>query len=285
MSKVFTVSRDEIVHHIKLTCQIPSVIEGIVTHKIIASRAAEAGIKVKLEELQQGADSLRLINNLQKSEDTWSWLQKYSLSLDEFEESVYANIISGKLAEHLFADKVEPLFFEHQLNYAGVVMYEVILDDEDLALELFYALTEGEIGFPEVARQYIQDTELRRAGGYRGILYRKDLKPEISAVVFAATPPQILKPIVTSKKAHLILVEEIIQPQLDDTLRYKIIADLFAAWLKQQIEQVEIVKYLDEVNQADGGSCKENVDSENLAANSEAKLPNGLIANKPEDFQ
>ena len=48
-----------------------------------------------------------------------------------------------------------------------------------------------------------------RCGGYRGILQRKDLKPEISAAVFAATPPQILKPIVTSIGAHLILVDEV----------------------------------------------------------------------------
>jgi parvulin-like peptidyl-prolyl isomerase len=162
------------------------------------------------------------------------------LSLDEFEESVYATVVSSKLAQHLFADKVEPFFVEHQLDYAQVVMYEVVLDDQDLAMELFYAIAEGEISFPsEVAHQYIQDTELRRTGGYRGTLSRKALKPEISAAVFAATPPQILKPIVTSSGSHLIWVEELIQPRLDDTLRYKILSDLFSEWLKQQIEQFE----------------------------------------------
>jgi len=96
------------------------------------------------------------------------------------------------------------------------------------------------MSFYEVAHQYIQDTELRRSGGYRGILQRKDLKPEISAAVFAATPPQILKPIVTSIGAHLILVEEIVQPKLDERLRYKLVSDLFYEWLKGQIEQFEV---------------------------------------------
>jgi parvulin-like peptidyl-prolyl isomerase len=107
-------------------------------------------------------------------------------------------------------------------------------------MELFYALQEDEIKFPEIAHQYIQDTELRRSGGYRGVQNRKDLKPEISAAVFAATPPKILKPIVTSSGTHLILVEELIQPPLDESLRYKILSDLFSEWLKQQIEQSEI---------------------------------------------
>lgn len=84
------------------------------------------------------------------------------------------------------------------------------------------------MSFYEVAHQYIQDKELRRKGGYRGIVRRKELKPEISAAVFAAKPPQVLKAIVTSSEVNLILVEEIIQPELDNKLRYQILSDLFA---------------------------------------------------------
>jgi len=73
MSQTITISRDEILHQIKLSCQIPSVIEGILTHKIIARAAEEAGIK-EPEELQQ-ADSLRLMSNLRSADTTWSWLQ------------------------------------------------------------------------------------------------------------------------------------------------------------------------------------------------------------------
>ena len=245
MSHAITISAQDILQQVKLSCQIPSIVEGIVTHKIIASAADEAGIKVETEELQKVADSIRLMGKLKSADDTWAWLQKHGLSLDDFEEVIYNNVISGKLAQHLFADKVEPFFVGHQLDYAGVVMYEVVLDDEDLAMELFYAIQEGEMSFYDVAHQYIQDTELRRAGGYRGILRRKELKPEISAAVFAAKPPQVLKPIVTSSGVNLVFVEEIIQPQLDKTLAYKIGADLFSEWVKQQTEQVELNVALD----------------------------------------
>jgi parvulin-like peptidyl-prolyl isomerase len=170
MSQAITITSEDILHQVKLSCKIPSVIEEIVTRKIIASAAAEAGIKVETEELQKAADNIRLMGKLKSADDTWAWLQKHGLSLDDFEELIYNNVISGKLAQHLFADKVEPFFVEHQLDYAGVVMYEVVLDDEDLAMELFYGIQEGEMSFYEVAHQYIQDTELRRKGGYRGIV-------------------------------------------------------------------------------------------------------------------
>ena len=241
MAEVMTISHDEILYQLKLSCLIPSTVEGVVTRKVITRVASEQGIKAEPNELQQAADSLRLLNKLQSASDTWLWLQQHNLSLDEFEELVQTTVISSKLANHLFADRVEPFFVEHQLDYAQAVMYEVILEDEDLAMELFYSIQEEEVSFHEVAHQYIQDVELRRCGGYQGLITRANLKPEVSAAVFAATPPQLLKPFVTSKGAHLILVEELIQPELNESLHYKILSDLFLEWLKQQVEPIDTI--------------------------------------------
>jgi parvulin-like peptidyl-prolyl isomerase len=245
MSQAITISAQDILQQVKLSCQIPSLVEQIVTRKVVMDAAAEAGIKVEDEELQQAADQIRLISKLKTADETWEWLKKNCLSLDDFEEMVYTNVMSGKLAQHLFGDKIEPWFVEHQLDYAGAVIYEVVLDDEDLAVELFYALQEGEISFFEIAQQYIQDTELRRRGGYRGIVRRNEMKPEISAAVFAAKSQQVLKPIVGAKGVHLILVEEVIKPQLNEKLRYQILSDLFPGWIKQKIEEVDVVTDLE----------------------------------------
>ncbi|MBW4641938.1 MAG: peptidylprolyl isomerase [Goleter apudmare HA4340-LM2] len=244
MSQSITINSEDILNQVKLSCKMPELFEQIITRKIITAAVAEAGIKVETEELQKAADQIRLINQLSSADDTWAWLGKNCLSLDDFEEIVYTNVVSSKLATHLFAGKAEPYFFENQLDYTGVVMSEVVFDDEDLAIELFYAIKEGETSFYNVANQYIQDTELRRKCGYLGVVKRKDLKPEISAVVFAATPPQILKPIVTSKGSHLILVEEIIQPELKNILRLQIISDLFAEHIKQLVKETEVCSEL-----------------------------------------
>jgi parvulin-like peptidyl-prolyl isomerase len=244
MKNIWKVSVEEIIYHLKLSRQIPSILEAIATQKIINDAAQKAGIEIEISELQQAADNLRLVNNLIKAEDTWAWLEKHHLSLDDFEEIAKTSLLSAKLASHLFINKVEPFFYAHQLDYTGAVTYEVVLDDEDLALELFYALQEGEISFQEVARQYIQNPELRRAGGYQGIRQRSDFRPEIAAAVFAATPPQILKPIITLKGVHIIAVEEIIKPELDEQLRIQIMRNFFTNWLQQQIADVEIVAHL-----------------------------------------
>jgi parvulin-like peptidyl-prolyl isomerase len=235
MLKTFFISQEEIFHQIKLSSLIPTLVEGI-----LANAAREQGIEVEPVELQQAADSFRVTNGLQSVEQTWLWLQKHGFSLDDFEELIYTSVVSSKLAQHLFAQQIEPFFIEHQLDYTQVVMYEIVLDDKDLALELFYAIAEREISFSEAAHQYVQDTELRRCGGYRGILHRSDLKPEISFAIFSTTPPQLLKPITTSGGIHLIMVEEFIQPQLDEKLRYEILWELFSQWLKLQLQEFEV---------------------------------------------
>lgn len=241
MSNIFTVTSDEILHQLKLSCQIPSTVEEILSRKITAHVAQKVGIQVEREELQQAADRLRLSTGLHTTKATQQWLQQNRLSLDDFEDLIRTTVLPSKLAEHLFADKVEAFFTEHQLDYAQAILYEVVLNDKNFAMKLFYAIQEGEMSYYEAAHQHIQGTELGRIGSYRGALRRTDLKAEISAAVFAATPPQVLKPITTSVGVHLILVEELIQPQLDNILRQTILSDLFSDWLKKQIEQSEVV--------------------------------------------
>jgi parvulin-like peptidyl-prolyl isomerase len=244
MPEHLTIAESDIILSLKFSCQIPDVVKAIATQKIITDAAQEQGITVTPEELQQEGDDLRLTKKLVKAKDTWTWLENHHLSVNEFEELVHNKVLSKKLANHLFSEQVERFFYQHHLDYVAATTYEVVVPDRDLALELFYALEEGEVSFPEIARLYITDSELRRTYGYQGVRYRKDFRPEIAAAVFAASPLQVLKPITTSKGVHLIWVEEIIQPQLNEQLRQKIIIELFQAWLKQQIAAMTIVTQL-----------------------------------------
>ncbi len=239
------ISSLDIIHKLKLSCQIPEMMEAITSQKIIAETARDLDITVTSEEIQKEGDNLRLTHKLVKAKDTWAWLKKHHLSLDELEELVRNNILSQKLAKHLFSPHVEKFFYERQLDYVAAATYEVVFENRNLALELFYALEEDEITFQEIARQYISEPELRRAGGYQGVRYRKDFRPDIVAPVFAASPPQLLKPITTPKGVYLIWVEEIIQPQLDEQLREQIIDELFTDWLNLQVEKTEIIIQLE----------------------------------------
>jgi hypothetical protein len=240
MSEVLTFTPEDMFDQLRFFAQIPTLNEKIITHEVVTRVSSELGIIVESEELQQAVDNWRLIKQLDSVEETQIWLQKHHLTLNELGELISATVLSSKLAQHLFGEKIQPYFLDYQLNYMQAAIYEIVLDDRDVAMELSYAIDEGDISFFEAAYQYIQDPELSRIGGYKGTIHRKDLKPEISASVFAATPPQTLKPIITSSGVHLIKVEEIAKPQLDEVIRQKILSELFDTWLAQQIKQFEV---------------------------------------------
>lgn len=218
---------EDLLKEIKLSLQLPHLTEAIRIHKMIAEAAEEEGIKPDAAALQAAADQIRVSNNLKSAAETYAWLENHSLSMDDFEEIALRSCLRIQLAEHLFADKIEPYFVQHKLDYMSAVLYEVVFDDEDVAMEVYYALQAGETTFPQVAHEYIKELTLRRVGGYLGELYRSELSPEVSAAVFSANPPQILKPTISAQGIGILFVEEIHPTFLDTELRTKILFDLF----------------------------------------------------------
>jgi parvulin-like peptidyl-prolyl isomerase len=170
------------------------------------------------------------------------------MSLDDLEAIAEQAVLAEKLAVYLFDDPAtEQHFFENRVHYATAVIHNVIFTDVDLAAELFYAIQEGETTFPAIAHQYITDSELRRRGGYQGIVRRKDLPPEVSAAVFAAAAPQILHPIIVQNHAYLIFVEEVVQPELDQALKSSIRAELFNKWIHRQLKPIDIPEMMNQL--------------------------------------
>lgn len=225
----------DLIYEARIAGRIPELVKGVLRRQIVTARAQADSIAPTPAELQAAADRFRIENNLASAEATQAWLNKNLLSIDDFEDIITHNLVADKLAQHLFGDRVKEYFYQNSLDYTKAIIYEVILADRDLAMEIFYSIQEGDLSFADVAHQYITDTELRRRGGYLGKVGRKQLRPEISAAVFAAKPPQLLEPLVTAIGVHLIQVEEIIQPELDPALDRQIRAELFNGWLDEAI--------------------------------------------------
>jgi parvulin-like peptidyl-prolyl isomerase len=233
------IKEKDLIYEAKIAGKISGLVQNIRRRKIIATQIKKAEIEPTSAELQQAADRFRIINKLETTEATKKWLEDGDFSLDDFEYIVTQDLLAQKLAEHLFGDRVEQFFHQNLLDYSGAILYEVILEDRELAMEIFYSLQEGDLSFADVAHQYIDVLELRRRGGYVGKVSRKQLHPEISAAVFAAKPPQLIKPITTAVGVHLIQVEEIITPNLDERLYQQILAEMFDRWLDHKIAEIE----------------------------------------------
>lgn len=241
MTKTITrieIKDKELIYEAKISGKMAGLIQSILRRNVIADQIEKYEIELTSTDLQQAADKFRIVHKLETTEATKQWLESGNFSLDDFEYIVTQDLLAHKLAEHLFGERVEQFFHQHLLDYSGAILYEVILEDPDLAMEIFYSLQEGDLSFAVVAHQYSSDLELRRRGGYIGKVSRKQLHPEISAAVFAAKPPQLIPPITTAVGVHLIQVEEIITPKLDEQLYSQILAQMFDRWLDDKVAGV-----------------------------------------------
>jgi parvulin-like peptidyl-prolyl isomerase len=232
------ISDADILEQVKISRKMPEITEQIIMNRIIREEAEKAGIKVEVKELQEAADDFRSRNNLIRAKSTQIWLAMNHLSLDEFENIIRLELLSNKLRDFVVSDKVEEYFYQHQLDFDRVVLYEVILENKELAAELYYSVREGEIKFQDVAGKYIGDIDMRRKSGYLGSIRRKKLNPALLSIFSVNFYPQIIKPISTTLGFHLLWVEEIIKGTLDKEIHSEIQTRIFNEFLISKIKNL-----------------------------------------------
>jgi parvulin-like peptidyl-prolyl isomerase len=228
------ISSEDILTQVKIESMVPSISEKIILRRIIEDEAAQAGIIATVDDLQTAADDFRIKNGLTSSKRTEIWLKLNQLSLDEFEAMIRFQLLSNSLKKNVLGNKVESYFYQNQMDFDKAVLYEVVLKNQELATELYYAVREGEIRFQDAASKYIEDEELKYSGGYLGGIRRKDISPELLSVFSVANPPQVAKPITTAKGHHLIWVESLMKAELNPETFEEIQEQLFMKFLAEK---------------------------------------------------
>ncbi|WP_367997182.1 peptidylprolyl isomerase [Planktothrix pseudagardhii] len=226
---------EEIISFLKRNLEFKEVYQKILSQKVINQVAEERGIIVTAEEIQNQANQQRYAKRLEKAADTLAWLADQMITSDDWEAGIREHLLAQKLAESLFTKDVEKYFIQNRLNFEQVSLYQIIVPYERLARELFYQIEEEEISFYHAAHLYDIEPGRRERCGYEGQLYRWGLKADFAAIVFAATPGEILSPVKTDQGYHLILVEEFIQAELTIERTQEIIQKLFKDWLASEL--------------------------------------------------
>ena len=230
-----SIEPDEMIRFLKGRLQIKDLCHNILCQKVVRQAAEERGIEVSTEEVEEEANRQRYAKRLEKAADTLSWLADQMVTADDWEGGIYHHLLTQKLADTLFDSDVEKSFVQNKLDYEQALLYQIILTDEPFAQELFYQIEEAEISFYHAAHLYDIEKRRRLLCGYEGRIYRKNLKADLAAVVFGATPGEITGPITTEQGYHLVMVEEFIEPELTQERHQEIKQRMFQEWLLSEL--------------------------------------------------
>ncbi|MBD2594557.1 peptidylprolyl isomerase [Nostoc spongiaeforme FACHB-130] len=237
LSKILLES-EEVMQFLKKEMRLKEVYQQILFHKIIRQAAEARDITVTPSEIETEAEKQRRERHLERAADTLEWLADQLITPEDWERGICDRLLSHKLAQVLFADEVEHFFQQNRAEFEQVILYQMIIDSETLAQELYYQIEDGEISFYHAAKIYDIDIHRRRKCGYEGIVNRFALQPDIATVVFRAAPQHVTLPYKTEQGYHLFLVEELISAELTKERYQEIMNKMFLHWLNTELQYI-----------------------------------------------
>jgi parvulin-like peptidyl-prolyl isomerase len=106
-----------------------------------------------------------------------------------------------------------------------------------IAQEIYFRVNEGEQNFALLAREYSQGPEAQ-TGGLVGPAELGTLHPTLARVLSVSKPEQLWAPMQLGSWWVLIRLEKFIPAQLDETMRQRLLDELFQNWLQEQLENL-----------------------------------------------
>lgn len=226
------ISEEEIVKALKYNFQLKDICNQIIYQDKIQQIASKLDIIITPQEIQIEADQRRYRQRLIHIQDTLDWLNNALMSPEDWETSIHCYLLTKKLAEKLFKNQVEQYFQNNIREFEQIVLYQIVVPYELLAQEIFYQIEEAEMSFYEAAHLYDIDENRRRTCGYEGIVYRRNLHPDLANVAFSAKVGEVMTPICLQQTSHILLVEDFIPAELTTARYEEILNHLLQSWLE-----------------------------------------------------
>lgn len=181
---------------------------------------------------QQLYQQWSLVTDAQQQE----WRSHYGLSAAEFEQLATRSLRIEKFQQQSWAHQIESYFLQRKHDLDQVVYSLLRTQDQDIAQELYFRISEGEAPFAELALQYSQGIE-KQTGGLLGPVELGTLHQNLAELLYTSRIGHV-QPSKLGEWCMIIRLEKRIPAQLDESMRQRLLQEKFEAWLEQQIQQL-----------------------------------------------
>ncbi len=236
-----TIQQDDIIARLKLSGAWFEALDELEADALVAKLAADQGLSVSDDELQQAFDTFRVDAELLKADETNTWLAESGISVEQVEAALEANILREKLAEKLIDDaKIEAHYNQNPGDFEFAQISQLAVADAGAAEELALSIREEDEDFAALAKQHSLDEQTKQGGGYLGRISRDDaggLPGDVSDRVFASSANEIIGPCELPGNVHMIIcVHEVGRAALDDDLKAELRSELLESHLAELAE-------------------------------------------------
>lgn len=210
--------------------------EVIIDHAI-------ADIECSPEEQQAALEKFAAQHQLTSAEAQQAWLKSQDLTPEDLQAIAERPIKVEKFKQSTWSNKVENYFVSRKSSLDHTVYSLIRTKNGGLAHELYFRILEGEQSFAEIAREYSEGPE-SRTGGLLGPVPLSQPHPAISKLLSVSQPGQLWAPRPLAEWMVIIRLEKFIPAQLDESMRRRLIDELFETWLREQVVAAGVLQPL-----------------------------------------
>jgi len=231
----FTFASSEIVPLLAGYQMLPQLLREMIIDEAIASiECSDAEI---LSAVQQFCER----NQLNSAEKTQAWQEFHGMTAEQLHSLAIRGLKVEKFKQATWGNKLESYFLSRK-GQLDKVYYSLIRTQElEIAQELFFRLQESEQSFAELAREYSQGPEAQ-TGGIIGPLEMSAVHPNLAKMLSVTQPGKICPPMRVGEWIVIVRLEKLIPASLDELTRQRLLNELFATWLQEQLQKVGSIR-------------------------------------------
>ncbi len=211
---------------------LPQLLRELVTDQAIAE------IGCTLEEQAQCLQQFCQQQQISSAAEKQAWLAKNHLTERQLASLVTRPLRLERYKQATWGPKLESYFLQRKSHLDRAIYGLIRLQDLGIAQELYFRISEGEQSFALLAREYSQGPEAQ-TGGMVGPAELGTLHPTLAKVLTVSQPEQLWAPMQLGSWWVVIRLEKFIPAQLDETMRQRLLAELFQNWLQEQLDNLD----------------------------------------------
>ncbi len=232
-----TIKADEMPSLLKRYQLMPRFLREVIIDSAIAEFSCTE------EESTAALERFCATHQLTSTDAKQAWLEANHLTPEELQEIAERPIRLEKFKQETWKNKVENYFVSRKSALDQVVYSLIRTKNSGLAHELYFRIAEGEQPLADIAREYSEGPEAR-TGGILGPVPLSQPHPAISKLLSVSQPGQLWPPRPLTEWMVIIRLEKFIPAQLDDSMRHRLIDELFENWLREQLAEVSALEPL-----------------------------------------
>ncbi|MCT7959404.1 peptidylprolyl isomerase [Laspinema sp. D1] len=232
-------SIQEVMTYLKDSGNLGQLMSTVLREHLVDRELQSRDFQVSDSEIEQFILDFRLQNNAVDRPTFEQWLSEHQLSYESFREKAIKGIKFQKLREQVAGVEVDQFFEANHTLFDRLALSRIVVQEADLAQKVSETLQQDPGEFNYLVAEY-SISEDRHLDGRMGVFPREEMPPQLQAGFNDKSPGSIIGPIVVEELHCFFRLDQLIEANLNDSLRRTIEDRLFEEWLRSKMQGINL---------------------------------------------